>query len=713
MSRSPVSKVFNLNPIAAALRIALCALPVMAAPSAFALDDDEAAWPKVVITGSAEAPYAAHASTTATKTDTPLLDTPQSITVISKELIQDQAMQSIGDAIRYVPGVAPAQGEGNRDTAVFRGNSSTSDFFIDGMRDDVQYFRDFYNIESLEALKGANAMIFGRGGSGGVINRVTKQPVWGHVGEASLTLGSWNNRRATVDVGQALNDSVAFRVNAMVEDSDSYRDNVGIKRSGVNPTMAFRFGPRTSAVIGYEHFEDERIADRGIPSFQGRPIATDASTFFGSAGASPTWAKVDAFSALLEHDFGNGVKLRNRTRYADYDKFYQNVFPGAVNAAGTMVSIAAYSNATQRKNLFNQTDLSFAVDTGSVRHKFVTGLEFGNQETDNLRNTGYFLGAGPTATSISVPTSNPVVGEPVTFRQSATDANNHGEATVASVYVQDQIEFSPQWQAILGLRYDRFDIDFLNKRNNAAIAHTDSPVSPRAGLIYKPVPNVSLYGSYSIAYVPRAGEQLSSLNATNQAFEPEEFTNHELGAKWDLSPSLALTAAVYQLKRSNVVIADPADPARSILVDGQVSKGLELGLAGNITSQWSVMGGYAYQDATISRTQSASALAGARLAQVPEHSLSLWNRYDFAPGWGAGLGLVHRGDIYTSTSNKVSLPSFTRVDAALYYKISKHLRMQLNVENLLDKQYYATAHSDNNITPGSPRAVRLGLTANF
>ncbi len=324
-----------------------------------------------------------------------------------------------------------------------------------------------------------------------------------------------------------------------------------------------------------------------------------------------------------------------------------------------------------------------------------------------------FVGIGPNVTSVTVPVSDPISTQPITYRQSASDANNYGKATVASAYLQDQIEFTPQWLAVVGLRYDRFKVDFENRRNGAIVQNTDSPVSPRVGIVYKPVPEMSIYGSYSIAYVPRAGEQLASLSATNRAFDPEEFSNYEIGAKWDVLPSLALSAAVYQLDRTNVVITDPTDVTKSILVDGQRSKGVELGVSGNITRAWSVMGGYAYQDAKITTTQSATAQSGARLAQVPEHSLSLWNRYTFSTAWAAGLGVVYRGDIFASTSNTVSLPSFTRVDGAVYYNINKQLRLQFNVENLFDKKYYASAHSNDNITPGSPRAIRVGLLGNF
>lgn len=676
----------------------------------------ESVLPEVAVSAAAESSYRVKRSATATKTDTPLLDTPQAITVISKELLRDQAMQSMADVIRYVPGIVTAQGEGNRDTAVFRGNSSTADFYIDGIRDDVQYYRDFYNIESVEAMKGSNAMIFGRGGSGGVINRVSKQAQWKHIGEASLTLGSWKNRRVSVDVGAPIdstNSKLAVRVNAMLENSDSYRKGGHLERSGVNPTLAWRAGKSTSVTLGYEHFKDERVADRGIPSYQGKPLNTDPSTFFGNPDLSQTWSKVDAFSALIEHDFNNGLSLRNRTRAASYDKFYQNVFPGAVNAAGSMVALQAYNNATQRDNFFNQADLMFALNTGAVRHQLVAGLELGRQETDNFRNTGYFLSVGPNATTMNVPLSQPGTHAAVTFRQSATDANNHGIASTASLYLQDQIELSPQWLMVAGLRQDRFAVDFTNNRTKGNIQVTDTPLSPRLGLVFKPAAALSLYASYSLAYAPRAGEQMSSLTASNKAFDPEQFKNLELGAKWDLPAGLSASAALYRLDRSNVAITDPKDVSKTILVDGQRTQGLELGLTGKLTRDWSIMGGYAYQDAKITRSLSATVKAGATLAQVPTHSASLWNRCDFNPTWGAGLGLVYRGAIYPSTDNLVSLPGFTRVDAALYYSLSKTLNLQLNIENLLDKKYYASANSNNNITPGSPRGVRLGLNASF
>lgn len=704
--------------LASALALA-CLTPVVGRTTDQDLDYDRNADP--VILGEMEVygsqgtatGYQARQSTAAMKTETPLLDVPQSISVVTRELIDDQAMRSLGDAFRFMPGVGIAQGEGNRDTPVLRGNSSTASFFLDGVRDDVEYLRDFYNVDRIEAIKGPNALIFGRGGPGGLINRVTKQARPTPVRELAFTVGAWEQYRATLDVGQPVSDRLAVRVNALYEDSASYRDGFTLLRYAANPTLAVQLAPHTTLRAGFEYFHDERVADRGVPSYQGRPLATAPETFFGDPAQSPVTATVRSFNATLHHDFAPGFSLRNTTRVASYDKFYQNVFPGAVNAAGTAVALAAYNNATDRENLFNQTDLVRTLKTGDIEHVVLLGLELGRQTTDNLRQTGYFTAVSPTTTSVTIPLSNPRYALPVTFQPSATDNNNHGVAETASVYVQDQITLLPQLQAVLGARLEHFSIDFRNNRTGATLTQRDDLVSPRAGLIWKPIPTASVYTSYSEASVPRAGEQLASLTVTNRAFDPEKFENLEVGLKWDLRPDLSFSSALYRLDRRNVVVADPTDATRSILVDGQRAEGLELGLAGRVHERWSVTAGYAYQEGEILATQSATVRAGARLAQLPRHSASLWNRVDLDARWGLGLGWVYRGAIFASTDNTVSLPGFARVDAAVFCKLSDRLRAQLNVENLLDHEYHASAHNNNNITPGSPRAVRLSVTTRF
>lgn len=650
---------------------------------------------------------------TATRTSTPVRDVPQAISTVNRDLIADQTMSSMADVVNYVPGVGMAQGEGHRDAPIFRGNTSTSDFFVDGLRDDTQYLRDLYNVERVEVLKGPNGMMFGRGGAGGVINRVTRRADGSSAREFALQAGSWNQRRVSADVGQALTGALSARVAGVYENSETYRAGAGIERIGLNPSVALDLGRNTRLTASYEFFRDERTVDRGVPSFQGRPLDVDSATFFGNPDANNSGATVNALGAVVEHQVAGRLVVRNSLRYADYDKFYENVVPGAVDASGVSVPLTAYTNATGRQNVFNQTDLILSVTTRGLDHTLVIGGELGRQATDNRRRTGFFADISPTTRSLVVPIDNPTTSLRPVYQALPADADNHGTATVAAVYLQDQIVISPRLHAIAGLRYDRFDVDFLDRRSETALSSRDALLSPRVGVIFKPVLPVSLYASYTRTSVPRAGEQLASLSVTTQSLEPERFTNYEVGAKWELTPMVIATAAVYRLDRGNVVVPDALDPRVSHLVDAQRTTGAEFEISGRVLERWTVQGGYAYQDGKITQSLSATVQAGAQLGQVPRHSFSLWNRYDATARLGLGLGIISVGDRFVATDNAVVLPSFTRVDGAVFFQITPQLRGQVNVENLLDTRYYWAAHSNNNIAPGSPRAVRFAVTTRF
>lgn len=660
------------------------------------------------VTVSAGAGYQVPAIRSATKTLTLLRDVPQSVTVATKELIQDQLMMSLGDVMRYVPGITTHQGENNRDQVIIRGNSSSSDFFLNGVRDDVQYYRDLYNLERVEALKGPNALVFGRGGGGGVVNRVTKEAGFQPIHAFSLQAGSYGSKRFTGDLDQPVGDKVALRLNAMYEDSDSFRHAVGVERYAFNPTLTYAPSSRTTVQLGYERLHDTRVADRGMPSFQGRPVDADPSTYFGDPGDSHVRAGVHLGSAVVEHRVG-AVTLRNRTLFGDYDRFYQNFVPGAVTADKARVAISSYNNATQRRNVFNQTDVTYGVSTGAIRHTLLAGAEVGRQLTDNFRNTGFF---NDTATSVSVPYERPTIDIPITFRQSATDADNHLRTNVAAAYVQDRVELSRMLQVIAGVRFDRFDLRYHNNRNGDTLERVDHLVSPRAGLVVKPIEPLSLYGSYSVSHLPSSGDQFSSLTTITEQLEPEKFRNYELGIKWDLGPELSVTTAVYRLDRTNTRSTDPNDPTRIVQTGSQRTNGYELGVNGSITRVWKIAGGYAYQDAFVTSATTA-ARAGAQVAQVPHHTLSLWNSYQVLPRIALGLGLVHRTDMFAAIDNTVVLPGYTRVDAAAYYTLTKAIRVQANVENVLDRKYFVNADNNNNITPGFRRALRIGVTAAF
>jgi len=693
--------------------------------------------PKVRVEGTAEEAYRTGAISTATKTLTELRDVPQSVSVVTRELIQDQAMQSLVDVVRYSPGVGAAQGEGNRDNPIFRGNNTTSDLFVDGVRDDVEYFRDLYNVERVEVLKGPNGLIFGRGAAGGLINRVTRQANGERVREVGLQFYSEGGGRVTGDVGGEVSENISLRVTSLYEDTDSYRDAVGFERIGINPTLKWSLGDATTLRLGYEYYDYDRTADRGIPSFGGRPTRPDPSTFFGDPSRSPTAATVNAFTAVLEQRLGDIGLLTNRTRWADYKKGYQNVYAAtALSAAGT-VGIEAYLQRNNRENLFNQTDLVLDFQTGGIGHTLLVGAELGRQESDNRRDNGLFNFGGTTPVTspasnrerVFVSFDNPRIDVPIDFAHIPTAAStnpalNDGVTKQASIYVQDQIKLSSQWQVVVGLRYDNLEVDFNNLNpptvaNPARIVAKDDLISPRAGLIYQPLESLSLYASYSEATLPRAGNQLNGLNANNRTLDPEEFQNQEVGVKWDVTPQLSATLAYYELDRTNVIVPDPTNAALSILVDGQQVKGVEVGINGQITDAWSIAGGYAHQDAEITRRQSAAIVAGARLGQVPRNTYSLWNRYDFNQKIGVGLGVIHSDDQFVATenvltpANNVVLPSYTRVDAAFFWRVNDKWKVQANIENLLDEEYFPNAHNNNNITPGSPLAGRISVVTNF
>jgi catecholate siderophore receptor len=676
------------------------------------LDDKKIELVEIEVKDNVAKTYLKKRISSATKTDTRIRDIPQSISVITEEQIKDQSLLGLTDAIKYSPGVMAGQGEGNRDSVWFRGNQSTSDLFVDGVRDDVQYYRDLYNIDRVEVLMGPNGMIFGRGGVGGVINRVTKEANWENKNELRMQGGAYGHKRSSIDLNSGINETLAVRINAMIEDSGSFRRGVESERKAINPTFTFKPSDKTKVILGMEYFNDQRTNDRGIPSvsngLQSRPYSTSRSTFFGNASQSPNEAIVKNGYAIIDHTFDSGMSVKNTTRFSDYDKYYQNVYANSSVQTNDTLTIDGYYDNTQRQNFFNQTDLTYNFKIGSVSHKVLTGLEIGLQENENYRIL---------ATTVpGVNASNPFAL--LTFnsfksRNTSTDISNQ------AIYLQDQIYLNEQLQIIAGLRYDKFKTKFndsVTPSNSANV--NDQFISPRVGLVYKPIEPVSLYTNYSLSYLPRTGEQLTSLTSSIKSFDPEKFTNIEAGIKYDLLQSFSISSSIYRLERSKMAITDPSNSSNTIIVDGQVTKGFELGVAGKLFDSYSMYGGYTYQNAEITKNQGGSApiSSGTPLGHVPEHTFSLWNKYELNETWSAALGVVSRSDMYAATpttSTAVKLPGYARLDAAIYANINKQTKLQLNIENLLDKTYYQSAHNNNNIMYGYPLTARATLTYSF
>ena len=670
----------------------------------------------------------ANSTSVATKTNTPLLNIPQSVDVVTKDFIRDQSFQSIDDVVRYVPGVVPHQGEGNRDELVIRGVDSSANFFVNGFRDDVQYFRDLYNTQSIEVLKGPSAVIFGRGAGGGLLNRTLKEADWSTVREVTLQTGSWGDRRVALDTGQGINENLALRLNTVYEQSDTFRDFGHLERYGFNPTATLKPGEDTKVKLSYEYYHDERLADRGNPSQGTNPPATrfnpatpfvsNWATFFGSPNYNGTYANVQMLMGSVEHDFGNGLSVRNGAIYASYLRGYRNIYPGngalagAVNPADTAVNLAAYQNATNRNNAFNQTDFTYKGFTGPVRHTLTFGTEFGNQSGLSRRDTGFFPQNGGANTIVVNPFAPTFFG-PVVFNHIATDANSRYSLNIQSGYVQDQIDLTRWLQVIAGVRYDRFDLTALDQNTTITRERIDGKVSPRGAVIVKPVDNVSIYASYAVSYLPASGDQFSALTPGTILLDPQKFESVEAGLKWNVNPRLLFSAAIFELGRSNVPLADPINPGFFFPSGSHKIRGFETSLKGYVTPDWQSVFGYAYTDARITSATSPTIVPGNIVQLVPFHQFSWWNKYQFTPIWAAAVGVIYFSDSFASSDNTVRLPGFWRFDAAVYARINETWKAQLNVENIFDTGYWSRADGNNNISPGQSRTVRLTAIANF
>ena len=663
----------------------------------------------IIVTGLSDG-YLATNSVTATKTDTPLMDIPQTINVVTRDQLDDQAHHSLTDILRYVPGTTVGQGEGNRDQITLRGQNTTADFFLDGVRDDVQYYRGLYNIERVEILKGPYALIFGRGGGGGIINRVQKSPLSDDViyaGQASLN--SFGAYDISADVNAPLSDVAAVRINAIYENLDSHRDFVGGARYAWNPYVAFKLNDAWKLGLSYEYVNDDRTTDRGVPSIAAdigqpnRPIAGYRDQFFGVPGANYTKLEAQIAKLRLDGGLSPNLSFSGTILYGDYDKIYLNVYPnGPATGQDGNVALAAYSDPTQRENFIAQANLVWDVNTGPLTHKILVGTEYGDQKSANRRFNGVF-----SSTTLSL--TNPIFPT-VNFSELSRDTVS--DVKFFSAYVQDQISFGDHIDIVAGLRYDNFDIEGtdLFPAVDRPFARKDEKVSPRLGLIFKPQENISLYGCYSQSFLPRSGDQFLALTVTQQNLAPEKFTNYELGAKWDVQPNLNVTLAVFQLERSNATTPDPRNPVASINIGTTRTQGVELAVTGKILSSWQVHGGYSYQDATLAGNDRV------RLGQVPKHQASLWNRYDVNDRFAAGLGVIHQSSQFAAirtVPNTTKLPAFTRIDAALYYELSDALQLQLNVENLFNTDYFSDAHNNNNISTGAPMNGRFTIRAKF
>ena len=655
----------------------------------------------------------------ALKTPTPVINVPQSVVVVSSGEIKKRGFTSIADIVNHVPGLNTSQGEGHRDAVVFRGVRSTADFFLDGFRDDVQHYRPLYNLEQVEVLKGPNALLFGRGGTGGVLNRVTKK---GWLGESFTDLGvaanSFGGLSLQIDRNMGVSESSAFRVNGYYESLENHRDFFDGDQFGFNPTAKFKLSDATVLDLSYEYIDQERFIDRGIPTgTDGRPVRALRNNVFGDPLLNTTELEANLFKAMVQHRFSDAMKGNFSVFYGDYEKMYQNFYAAKYDQSKTPneVTLDGYVDTTQRENLQISGNVIAELQTGIATHTLLFGLEVIDTTSDQDRFNTYFDTSESDKENFSISAGLPLalVGGRGTNSAGQATVNDfalklnddtHVEIEARSLYVQDEIQLSEKLIAILGGRYDEFDIEVVNVKSAEIRNRKDDEISPRVGLIYKPQENTSIYLSYSESFLPRSGEQFANINGDNNQLDPDTFENLELGIKWNANEALSLSASVFEIDKKSPQVADN-DPSTLDVIESSID-GFEVQIQGKLNSNWSINASYGYLDG---EQVNRSGNTGLRPRELPENMFSLWTMYQVTPKFGLGIGVSYQDESFINNSNSATLPSYTRIDAAVFYEVSEDLMIQLHVENLSDRVYFPNAHSTHQASVGEEVNARLSL----
>lgn len=647
----------------------------------------------------------------ATKIEAPLRDIPQTVNVVPQALLRDQAARSMQDVLKTVPGIGLSTGDGQRDQVTIRGFSAIADQFVDGLRDDALYFRDLSNIEQIEVVKGPASVLYGRGSSGGLINRISKKPGIDK-SEVSLQLGSWNQQRGEFDLARNNKDSgVAFRITGAVENADSYRDPQFLKREAVAPSLAIKIDADTRLLIQAESLSDRRVTDFGIPAYKGLPVNVPANTYYGAANARDvdyTQTNVNAVGFTLDHRISSQWSVRNAFRQYTYSLDRNNTLVGSVNEAAQTVSLNRSNVRRQEDGFFNQTELVQKTTLAGMPHQLLYGMEIGQQNKDQVFRTQNNIA--------TVSLFNPVLPTLPFLVTAAPSTNNLGILKVASVYTQDMVTLSERWKALAGVRYDKFDQATEERRaGQANLSRTDQAWSPRAGLVYQPNQNESYYVSFSKSFQPSA--ESFPLAANNADLAPEQTTSHEIGSKINFLDGLATAGvSLFQLERTNIKSTDPTTN-RLVPIGVQTTNGLELSFSGELPQGWQIWSGFAYLDSRITSSvavDSGQTVQGKRATLTPMHSANLWLTRALGGGFGAGAGVNYVGDRFANAGNTITLPSYVTADLMAYYRV-KGLNLQLNLTNLFNQGYIVAGHGSNgNLNlPGAPRAMQLTARYSF
>ena len=655
----------------------------------------------------------------ALKTPTPIINVPQSLSIITDDEMLKKGMRSVGDIIRYTPGVNTSQGEGHRDAVVFRGVRSTADFFQDGARDDVQYYRSLYNVEQVEILRGPNALLFGRGGTGGALNRVTKKAMIGSDARTvNVGMDSFGAFDLAADVNMDLSDTMALRLNVHSDTLENHRDYYDGDRLGFNPTLRMKFSADTTLDLSYEHIDHERFIDRGIPTANNEPVKAFAGIVFGDKDNNIHTVEASVFRATVSHVFSDTRKGNLSVTSNSFEKMYQNTYAASHTADSGVVTMDGYHDPTERDNFIVTGSLVNELIIGNTTHTVLAGFESIDTENSNFRYNTYWTSKDCSVSGYDQESFN--ITDPMDFTVTAgglptaveymnpcsLKTDTETDISVTSFYIQDQVDLTDKIVLVLGGRHDTFDVTVDDIKNGTSASREDSEFSPRMGVIFKPRDAVSIYYSYSESFAPRSGEQYKKLTGgapgSGETLRPDYFENTELGVKVDLSSDLSLTAAYFDSEADKA--GYDGSSAEYIVERGLVVDGIELELKGRVNDNLDVTFGYTSMEGK-------NGTKDAR--EIPETMYSMWANYEVNPKLGWAVGIMHQGESLIKDGGSQILPEYTRFDAAVYYMISDDLSLRLHMENLTDELYFPHSHSTHQASVGRERNFRLSLQRNF
>ncbi len=688
----------------------------------------------------------------------PLLDTPKTVNVIPKAVISEKGVTTLEEALRTVPGITFGAGEGGNplgDRPFIRGIDSQNSISVDGLRDIAAGSREMFNVEQVEVIKGADSAFNGRAGAGGSINISTKLPKAENFKRAEVGLGTDNHFRSTIDVNQFFDNSVAVRLNAMgLKEDIPGRDGPENKRWGIAPSVTLGLNTPTRATLAWYHLETNDIPDGGVPYNIPSTLPTsgavtlhpttggDRKNWYGMTHRDFRDETTDQLTGIVEHDLNSDTTIKNTFRFAKSKQDYLWTLPddSKGNVAKGLVWRRGNANYSKTETVQNATELSGKFDTSFIEHSYTTGIELSHEKSEVKRtavtfNNAYVnCGQDAIDTFLCTSLSNPSPNDPWLFGYTLPEPAKYRTKT-ASAYVFDTMELSPQWLLNGGVRFDHYDSSYTGA-SAASVSRIDNLWNYQLGIVFKPVENGSIYANYSTSSTPGnsflgQGREAGSIDPNGRRspsnadqLKPEKTRAYELGTKWNFADDrLSLGAAVFRNEVTNVRIQDPNDASLAEMGGEKVVNGLELSATGQLTRKWDVFAGYTYMDSEQKDLGLSGGVpaagTGKAFPNTPRHSFTLWTSYKVTPKLTSGVGMISQSEMvggYTFNDDALitrAVPGYTRFDGMVNYAISDKLEAQLNVYNLLDKEYYSSSYTSHYATMAAGRSAVATLKLDF